>query len=227
MKVCPPRPIPCPTSNCLPRSAHAVRVGSNRADERGPRAAARPGLQRRQRQWHPAGACRALRGRAESYMRHIAYADPHGAFTIAYLVWRQGQFSPCMAKAWCTYRVLQGRAVRNPLPLGRGGIRRHCCGGTTRRPGVVTATQGPDPQAEQRRSRSRHLAAHLRRRSGRYLQRRESSDRQGAGRVAQALIPPNAFLARRRSCRLAHARKAPRPSRTFPPSPMSAHHPIH
>ena len=52
----------------------------------------------------------ALRaGRAESYMRHIAYADPHGAFTIAYLVWRQGQFSPVHGhKTWCTYQVLQG-----------------------------------------------------------------------------------------------------------------------
>ena len=36
-----------------------------------------------------------------------------------------------------------GRAVRNPLPLGRGGIRRHCLRRSHARPGdIVTATQG-------------------------------------------------------------------------------------
>ena len=48
-------------------------------------------------------------GRADTYTRHIAYADPHGAFTVAYLIWRPGQFSPVHGhKTWCTYQVLQG-----------------------------------------------------------------------------------------------------------------------
>lgn len=83
-------------------------------------------------------------GRAESYTRHIAYADPHGAFTIAYLIWRPGQFSPVHGhKTWCTYQVLQGElsethyrwdpSTRTAIPHGR----------VVRRPGdMVTAVQG-------------------------------------------------------------------------------------
>jgi predicted metal-dependent enzyme (double-stranded beta helix superfamily) len=48
-------------------------------------------------------------GHADGYVRHIAYADPQGGFTIAYLVWRPEQFSPVHGhKTWCAYRVLKG-----------------------------------------------------------------------------------------------------------------------
>lgn len=51
----------------------------------------------------------AALGSAERYMRHLAYADPQGRFSIMYLVWRPGQFSPVHAhQTWCAYRVLQG-----------------------------------------------------------------------------------------------------------------------
>lgn len=87
----------------------------------------------------------ALRaGRAESYMRHIAYADPHGAFTIAYLVWRQGQFSPVHGhKTWCTYQVLQGELSETHYRWDAEASAAIACGEATRRPGdIVTATQG-------------------------------------------------------------------------------------
>ncbi|HEY0296895.1 MAG TPA: cysteine dioxygenase family protein [Bordetella sp.] len=53
---------------------------------------------------------RALRdGSPDRYCRHVAYADPSGRFTIVYLVWRPGQYSPVHGhKTWCAYRVLQG-----------------------------------------------------------------------------------------------------------------------
>ena len=161
----------------------------------------------------------ALRaGRAESYMRHIAYADPHGAFTIAYLVWRQGQFSPCMAtRPGAPIRFCRASC---PKPTTAGTRASAAIAAAEPRAGRATSSRprrpAPDPQAGQRQSRSRHLAAHLRRRSGRYLQRRESSDRQGAGRVAQALIPPNAFLAQAvlppGPCPRRHARGRSRPA---------------
>lgn len=51
----------------------------------------------------------AAMGSAENYTRHVAYADPDGKFSIIYLVWRSGQFSPVHAhQTWCAYRVLQG-----------------------------------------------------------------------------------------------------------------------
>ena len=52
----------------------------------------------------------ALRaGSPDKYCRHVAYADPSGRFTIAFLVWRPGQYSPAHGhKTWCAYRVLQG-----------------------------------------------------------------------------------------------------------------------
>ena len=77
----------------------------------------------------------ALRaGRAESYMRHIAYADPHGAFTIAYLVWRQGQFSPVHGhKTWCTYQVLQGELSETHYRWDAEASAAIACGGTTGR----------------------------------------------------------------------------------------------
>ena len=128
MKVCPHRDRShVRRPNCLPRSAHAVRVGSNRADERGPRCCAT---------WPPASpapmaSCRACPTRCAPAVPNptcgTSPADPHGAFTIAYLVWRQGAVQ---SRAWPQDLVhlpgFAGRAVRNPLPLGRGGIRRHC-----------------------------------------------------------------------------------------------------
>ena len=76
-------------------------------------------------------------------MRHIAYADPHGAFTIAY---RSGarQFSPAHGhKTWCTYQVLQGELSETHYRWDADASAAIACGGATRRPGdIVTATQG-------------------------------------------------------------------------------------
>lgn len=48
-------------------------------------------------------------GQADRYTRHVVYADPHGSFTIAYLIWRPEQFSAVHGhKTWCAYRVLKG-----------------------------------------------------------------------------------------------------------------------
>lgn len=81
-------------------------------------------------------------GHPDHYSRHVAYADPHGSFTIAYLIWRPGQFSPVHGhKTWCTYRVLQGELTESHyrwdpelgLALRTGAV--------ARRPGdIVTAT---------------------------------------------------------------------------------------
>lgn len=87
----------------------------------------------------------ALRdGRAESYTRHIAYADPHGSFTIAYLIWRPGQFSPVHGhKTWCTYQVLQGELTETHYRWNPDSVIAVPCGQAVRRPGeIASASQG-------------------------------------------------------------------------------------
>ncbi|AZY50228.1 cysteine dioxygenase family protein [Bordetella avium] len=81
-------------------------------------------------------------GEADSYTRHIAYADPHGRFTIAYLIWRQGQFSPVHGhKTWCTYQVLQGQLTETHFRWHDGHADR--TGSKQRLPGdIVTAMPG-------------------------------------------------------------------------------------
>jgi predicted metal-dependent enzyme (double-stranded beta helix superfamily) len=83
-------------------------------------------------------------GRAESYSRHIAYADPHGAFTVAYLIWRPGQFSPVHGhKTWCTYQVLQGELTETHYRWSQDAAIAVPCGEAVQRPGeIVTASQG-------------------------------------------------------------------------------------
>ncbi len=83
-------------------------------------------------------------GRADTYTRHIAYADPHGAFTIAYLIWRPGQFSPVHGhKTWCTYQVLQGELTETHYRWHADAAVAVPCGEAVRRPGeIVTAPQG-------------------------------------------------------------------------------------
>jgi len=49
-------------------------------------------------------------GSAESYTRHLIYADPFERFSMMLLVWRPGQASPVHGhRCWCAYRVLQGQ----------------------------------------------------------------------------------------------------------------------
>ena len=83
-------------------------------------------------------------GRADTYTRHIAYADPHGAFTVAYLIWRPGQFSPVHGhKTWCTYQVLQGELAETHYRWDSDAAAAIACGEARRRPGdIVTATPG-------------------------------------------------------------------------------------
>lgn len=92
-----------------------------------------------------AGLPPALReGSPDGYARHVAYADPHGRFTIVYLVWRPGQHSPVHGhKTWCTYRVLQGELTESHYLWDAAARRARACGGAVRRPGdIVTAAPG-------------------------------------------------------------------------------------
>ncbi|WP_459616974.1 cysteine dioxygenase family protein [Bordetella sp. 2513F-2] len=84
------------------------------------------------------------KGSPEGYQRHLAYADPHGSYSIMYLVWRPGQFSPVHGhKTWCTYRVLQGVLSETHYRWDPGQAQATPCGQAVRRPGdIVTATPG-------------------------------------------------------------------------------------
>ncbi len=92
-----------------------------------------------------AGLPEALRqGCPERYARHVAYADPHGSFTIAYLIWRPGQFSPVHGhKTWCTYRVLQGELSETHYRWDPASRQAQACGHAVRHAGdIVTASPG-------------------------------------------------------------------------------------
>ena len=83
-------------------------------------------------------------GRADTYLRHIAYSDPGGGFTIFYLVWRPGQATPVHGhKTWCTYRVLQGELHETRYQWDAPARLARPVGSAVRRPGTaVTATPG-------------------------------------------------------------------------------------
>ncbi|WP_419195555.1 cysteine dioxygenase [Bordetella petrii] len=83
-------------------------------------------------------------GRPDTYLRHIAYSDPNGSFTIFYLVWRPGQASPVHGhKTWCTYRVLQGELQETHYRWDAAHGVALPAGNAVRKPGkAVTATAG-------------------------------------------------------------------------------------
>jgi len=87
----------------------------------------------------------ALRqGSPDTYLRRVAYSDPHGSFTIFYLVWRPGQATPVHGhKTWCTYRVLQGELSETHYRWDADSELARPVGEALRRPGdAVTATPG-------------------------------------------------------------------------------------
>ncbi|OZI41163.1 cysteine dioxygenase [Bordetella genomosp. 1] len=86
----------------------------------------------------------ARAGSAERYTRHVAYADPAGRYTVVYLVWRPGQFSPVHGhKTWCAYRVLQGELTETHYRWDAGSEIAQVHGGAQRRAGdIITATPG-------------------------------------------------------------------------------------
>jgi predicted metal-dependent enzyme (double-stranded beta helix superfamily) len=48
-------------------------------------------------------------GRADSYARHLLYADDAGRFSVVAIVWGAGQFSPVHGHhTWCSYAVVAG-----------------------------------------------------------------------------------------------------------------------
>lgn len=48
----------------------------------------------------------------QSYVRHVLHGDPGGRFTIAALVWQQGQRSPVHAHhTWCAFSVVAGELL--------------------------------------------------------------------------------------------------------------------
>jgi predicted metal-dependent enzyme (double-stranded beta helix superfamily) len=78
------------------------------------------------------------------YARHVMYADPHGLFTIVYLVWPPGEFSPVHGHhTWCAYRVISGELTET---LYRWDEHAQCAREVRdvhRRPGdIVTAAAG-------------------------------------------------------------------------------------
>jgi predicted metal-dependent enzyme (double-stranded beta helix superfamily) len=83
-------------------------------------------------------------GSEHSYMRHIAYADPRGRYTVVYLVWRPGQASPVHGhRTWCAYRVLQGELMESHFQWDADCHRAQKTGGTTRKFGdIVQAPPG-------------------------------------------------------------------------------------
>ncbi|WP_233800785.1 cysteine dioxygenase family protein [Paraburkholderia sp. HP33-1] len=49
-------------------------------------------------------------GSADTYRRHLLFADPRGRYAIAALVWQPGQASPVHAHhTWCGYTVVDGK----------------------------------------------------------------------------------------------------------------------
>lgn len=87
---------------------------------------------------------RLLAGSPDTYQRHLAYADPDGAFCLLFLVWRQGQFSPVHGHhAWCAYKVLGGRMTERHYALHESQHGARQTGEVRRLPGtVVTASAG-------------------------------------------------------------------------------------
>jgi predicted metal-dependent enzyme (double-stranded beta helix superfamily) len=48
-------------------------------------------------------------GDAQTYRRHLLYADPLGRYAVAALVWQSGQASPVHGHhTWCAYSVIEG-----------------------------------------------------------------------------------------------------------------------
>ncbi|MGE0192267.1 MAG: cysteine dioxygenase [Planctomycetota bacterium] len=91
-------------------------------------------------------------GAADTYRRHLLYADPQGRFTALCLVWRPGQASAVHGHtAWCTVGVVSGVAHEERFDLvedeDEGGLRAvHLVGrDADHRAGAVLMTRpGPD-----------------------------------------------------------------------------------
>lgn len=83
-------------------------------------------------------------GLPDTYLRHIAYSDPQGTFTVFYLVWRPGQATPVHGhKTWCAYRVLQGELQETHYQWDAAACVARPVGEALRRPrDVATATPG-------------------------------------------------------------------------------------
>jgi predicted metal-dependent enzyme (double-stranded beta helix superfamily) len=78
------------------------------------------------------------------YSRHVAYADPHGHFTIVYLVWPPGQFSPVHGHhTWCAYRVVKGELTETLYHWNKRAQYARALSHARRRPeDIVTAAPG-------------------------------------------------------------------------------------
>jgi predicted metal-dependent enzyme (double-stranded beta helix superfamily) len=85
-------------------------------------------------------ACPARGG----YTRHVAYADPLGQFTIVYLIWPPGQFSPVHGhRTWCAYRVVKGELSETLYQWNRDRQCARALRDARRQPGdIVTAAPG-------------------------------------------------------------------------------------
>ncbi|HTK02272.1 MAG TPA: cysteine dioxygenase family protein [Bordetella sp.] len=78
------------------------------------------------------------------YTRHVAYADPQGQFTIVYLVWPPGQFSPVHGHhTWCAYRVVKGELTETLYVWDEQAQCARAQRDVPRRPGdIVTSASG-------------------------------------------------------------------------------------
>jgi predicted metal-dependent enzyme (double-stranded beta helix superfamily) len=76
----------------------------------------------------------------DTYVRHLAYADPQGAYSVVYLIWWPGQYSPVHGhRTWCTYRVLRGTLAEEHFRWDADAQAALPCGRIARREGDVVA----------------------------------------------------------------------------------------
>ena len=83
-------------------------------------------------------------GSPDAYCRHLLYADPQGAYSLMFLVWRPGQHSPVHGhQRWCAYKVLSGDLQEEFYSWDEATSTARYCGSATRRPGdVIKAAPG-------------------------------------------------------------------------------------
>jgi predicted metal-dependent enzyme (double-stranded beta helix superfamily) len=82
-------------------------------------------------------------GNADTYKRHLLYADPLGRYAIAALVWQPGQFSPVHAHhTWCSYAVVEGALSETLFSWNAQAHRAETTRNVERRRGAISFVSG-------------------------------------------------------------------------------------
>lgn len=80
---------------------------------------------------------------AQTYTRHILYADPAGMFTVVALRWDPTQGSPVHAHyTWCAYRVLRGALTESHFEYDRSAEQAYLFNRVTRSAGQSVCGHG-------------------------------------------------------------------------------------